>query len=108
MEKNVQLSNPIISNIKELKKMILPDARLILFGSQARQDATPESDWDILILLDKDEIAPNDFEKYAYPFVELGWKLGEYFSMKLYTISEWMKRQGTLFFKNVESEGVEL
>lgn len=108
MEKNVQLSNPIISNIKELKKMILPDARLILFGSQARQDATPESDWDILILLDKDEIAPNDFEKYAYPFVELGWKLGEYFSMKLYTISEWMKRQGTPFFKNVESEGVEL
>lgn len=108
MKKNIQLSNPVINNIKELKKMILPDAKLILFGSQARQDATSESDWDMLILIDKEEISPNDFEKYAYPFVELGWKLGEYFSMKIYTVSEWMKRKGTPFFKNVESEGVEL
>lgn len=108
MKTNIELSTPILSSIKELKKNILPDARLILFGSQARQDATSESDWDMLILLDKDEITPTDFDKYAYPFVELGWKLGEYFSMKLYTVSEWMKRKGTPFFKNVEAEGVEI
>lgn len=108
MKKNIVLSTPIVGYIKELKKNVLPDAKLILFGSQARQDATSESDWDMLILLDKDEITSADFEKYAYPFVELGWKLGEYFSMKLYTVSEWMKRKGTPFFKNVEAEGVEL
>ena len=28
--------------------------------------------------------------------------------MKLYTLSEWIKRKGTPFFKNVEEEGVEL
>lgn len=108
MKKNIVLSTPIVGYIKELKKNVLPDAKLILFGSQARQDATSESDWDMLILLDKDEITSADFEKYAYPFVKLGWKLGEYFSMKLYTVSEWMKRKGTPFFKNVEAEGVEL
>lgn len=107
MKKNIELSTPILNNIRELKRKLLPDAKLILFGSQARQDATSESDWDMLILLDKDEITSTDFEKYAYPFVELGWKLGEYFSMKLYTVSEWMKRKGTPFFKNVEAEGVE-
>lgn len=108
MKKNVQSSISIVDNIKELKRKVLPDDKLILFGSQARQEATFESDWDMLILLDKDEITPTDFEKYAYPFVELGWKLGEYFSMKLYTVSEWMKRKGTPFFKNVETEGIEL
>ncbi len=101
-------STPIIKSIRELKHSILPDATLILFGSQARQDATSESDWDMLILLNKEKVTPDDFEKYAYPFVELGWKLGEYFSMKLYTVSEWMNRKGTPFFKNVETEGVKL
>ncbi|MDC7304041.1 nucleotidyltransferase domain-containing protein, partial [Bacteroides cellulosilyticus] len=98
----------IIDKIKELKGTVLPSGKLILFGSQARRDATTDSDWDMLLLLDKEKITPSDFDTYAYPFVELGWNLGEYFSMKLYTLSEWMKRKGTPFFKNVEEEGVEL
>lgn len=98
----------IINHIKELKKEILPSGKLILFGSQARQDTTPESDWDLLMLIDKDKITLSDFDVYAYPFVELGWRLGEYFSMKLYTFSEWMKRQSTPFYKNIEAEGIEL
>lgn len=98
----------VLNRIKALKKKVLPEGKLILFGSQARMDATPESDWDMIILLDKESIALNDFDRYAFPFVELGWSLGEYFSMKLYTVSEWMKRKGTPFFKNVMSEGVEL
>lgn len=98
----------IIDKIRELKEAVLPSGKLILFGSQARRDATINSDWDILLLLNKDKITPSDFDAYAYPFVELGWNLGEYFSMKLYTQSEWMERKGTPFFKNVEEEGVEL
>ncbi len=98
----------IIGNIKRIKKQILHNDKLILFGSQARHDASVDSDWDMLILLDKDEISKDDFSTYAYPFVELGWKFGEYFSMKLYTVSEWMKRKSSPFFKNIEKEGIEL
>jgi predicted nucleotidyltransferase len=98
----------IIDNIKKTKKKILPNDKLILFGSQARYNASNDSDWDMLILLDKKEITKDDFSTYAYPFVELGWKFGEYFSMKLYTVSEWMKRKSSPFFKNVEKEGIEL
>lgn len=72
METKIKSANLIISHIKELKNLVLPTGKLILFGSQARKDATAESDWDILILLDKEEITPDDFEAYAYPFVELG------------------------------------
>lgn len=99
----------IIESMQALGKSILPsDAKLILFGSQARNDANEDSDWDLLILLDKKKIMPEDFDTYAYPFVELGWKYGEYFSSKLYTISEWQQRQGTPFYKNVQKEGIAL
>lgn len=98
----------IIEKIKELKHSVLPQGKLYLFGSQAKGTATVESDWDLLILLDKDNTEASDFERYAYPFVELGWQLGEYFSPKLYSIKEWHKRFMTPFYKNVTAEGVEL
>ena len=65
----------IIDKIKELKGTVLPSGKLILFGSQARRDATTDSDWDMLLLLDKEKITPSDFDTYAYPFVELGLSL---------------------------------
>ena len=54
---------------------------------------------DILILLDKEKITSADFDTYAYPLIDLGWQFGEYFSTKLYTFTEWMKRKGTPFFQ---------
>lgn len=98
----------IINKIKELKRLVLPDGKLYLFGSQAKGTANDESDWDLLILINKEYIESSDFERYAYPFVDLGWELGEYFSPKLYSFSEWRKRIMTPFYKNVISEGVEL
>ena len=73
----------ILSSIKALGSNVLPkDARLILFGSQARKDAHAESDWDLLILLGNDCKGTDVFGSYAYPFVQLGWEYGTYFSPK--------------------------
>ena len=73
----------ILKSIQALGAKVLPkDAQLILFGSQARDDAHEESDWDLLILLNGIGLQANAFEKYAYPFVELGWNYGTYFSPK--------------------------
>ena len=44
----------------------------------------------------------------TYPFVLLGLKHGEYFSVKQYTFKDWDKRKGTPFYKNVMREGIEL
>lgn len=78
----------------------------MLFGSRAKGLAAPDSDWDILILLDKDKIETSDYDTIAYPLFELGWKFNEHFSVKLYTQQEWEKRNFTLFYKNVEKEGI--
>jgi predicted nucleotidyltransferase len=100
------MNTQIFENIRTLKRQLLPDDRMILFGSQARGDARPDSDWDLLILLDKDKITYKDENKYAYPFAEMGWDYGTYISVKMYTKNEWLNRSFTSFYYNVQNEGI--
>ncbi len=85
-----------------------PDAKAVLFGSRARNDAREDSDWDILILVNKDKIRNDDFDTIAYPLFELGWNIGEMIHPILYTFSDWKKRSFTIFHKTVEEEGIAL
>jgi predicted nucleotidyltransferase len=99
----------VIYSIRETVGKMLPlGAKVVLFGSQARGDAREDSDWDILILLDKDRINNTDFDDVAYPLIELGWKMGVMINPILYTYGDWHKRNFTLFYKNVEQEGIVL
>ena len=66
-----------ILKIKEIAKSAIPSgSKAILYGSRARGDARNDSDWDILILLDKDKLEQTDYDKVSYPFVLLGCDLG--------------------------------
>jgi predicted nucleotidyltransferase len=101
-------NNKILDLIRKKIHLLAPDARAILFGSRARDDANPASDWDILILLNKEKIKWSDHNTIAYPLFELGWKHDQNFSVKLYTKKEWANRYFTPFYKNVEKEGITL
>jgi predicted nucleotidyltransferase len=101
------MNEQIFNKIQDLKRQLLPDEKVILFGSQARGDACEDSDWDLLLILNKkgkDRWA--DFDKYAYPFTEIGWEYGVAINPLLYTREEW--EQGNLFpfYKNVMHEGI--
>lgn len=98
----------ILIAIREKLHESAPGAKVILFGSRAGGNYTAESDWDILILLDKNRLAPDDFDEISYPLIELGWELNESISPKLYTIGDWQKRSFTPFYKNIEKEGITL
>lgn len=98
----------LLHSIKDVLLSTEPNGKIILFGSQARGDANKDSDWDLLILLDKTKIEASDFDTISYPLYELGWKEGEQFSPKLYTMNEWTKRSFTPFYKNIEKEGIVL
>ena len=44
----------VISNIKEVAGKTLPaNSSLLLYGSRARGDNRPDSDWDLLILISR-------------------------------------------------------
>ena len=101
------MQEEILNPIQHCLQQVLPvGSSAILFGSQARGDARPDSDWDILILLDKHRIGNDDFDEYAFPLVELGWQLDVPISPLLYTYSDWKKRHFTPFYQNVEEEGI--
>ena len=100
------MNQHIFNEIQTLKREILPNEKVILFGSQARGDAREDSDWDLLVLLNKDKKNFEDEDIYGYPFAEMGLKYHTYISVKIYTTNDWEKRKPTPFYKNVEQDGI--
>lgn len=88
--------------------MIDPKAEIILYGSRARGDDRPDSDWDILVLTDY----PVDMEKernFRNNLYDLELESGESFSLFIYSKYDWTTRQRiTPFYQNVSQEGVAL
>ena len=102
------MNTSILEDIRQLKRRLIPNEKLILFGSQSRGDAGPDSDWDLLLLLNKPEITLEDERRYAYPFTKLGWNYGTYLSVKLYSENDWKRRSFTPFYKNVLQDGINI
>lgn len=100
------MSNKDIINIlKDTAKSTMPKGSVVwLYGSRARGNYTAESDWDILILLDKEKISNQDYDEFAYPITSLGWKLGETITPILYTKNQWQSYSFTPFYKDVEHD----
>lgn len=97
----------IIQAIAQKAKEITPKGtEVILFGSQARGDARPDSDWDVLILLDKERVTGDDIDNYSYPLREMGWDYDESINAILYTKKDWERNSYTPFYKNVTEDGI--
>lgn len=97
----------IIQAISQKAKEITPKgSEVILFGSQARGDAREDSDWDVLILLDKDRVTGDDIDNYSYPLREMGWDYDTDINTILYTKRNWEQNRYTPFYKNVTQDGI--
>ena len=81
---------------------------LWLYGSRARGTAREDSDWDLLILLNKDQREAEDFSKYGAPFTELALDEGEYSIPQIYTRKDWKHFSFSPFVKNVEQDKIVL
>jgi len=102
------MNQQIFKEIQLLKRKLLPNEKVILFGSQARGDACEDSDWDLLVLLNKEKKTHADEDMYAYPFDELGWNFGVAINSILYTNVQWEQGKIFPFYKNVMREGIEI
>ena len=109
MNKRIR-DNVIIEDIRQSLEQTMPrgSGRVILFGSQARGTAKEKSDWDILVILNKDVLEPSDYDRITFPLTALGWDLGENISPVMYTEKEWEFNKMTPFYKNVQRDGIVL
>jgi uncharacterized protein len=96
--------------LKTIKRIVLerePSAKIYLYGSRVTKTATNESDWDILILLDKTIITPEIEASVTYPLYDLEFDTGEVISPMVYSEFEWNTRYKiTQFYHNVMKEGI--
>lgn len=98
----------VIQRITELGKQILPEgASLWLYGSRARGDAHPDSDYDLLILLDKDRLTRKDYD-YVFDLRMLGIDLKEEINPTVYLKKQWNEWNYTPFYYNVEEDKIVL
>ena len=99
----------VLSDIKHLALTVLPaGSSAWLYGSRARGTAHRHSDWDILLILNKDSLTQSDYDNVSNPFVLLGCELGEEINPIMYTAKEWKSYQATPFYENVEQDAINL
>lgn len=104
-----KMNKSVLESIRKLLAQVLPpNATARLYGSQARGDAHRGSDWDILIVMDKDKLLPDDYDTVTYPLTKLGWELGAEINPIMYTKKEWEQSRITPFYHNVEQDAIAL
>lgn len=100
-----QIKNKIASTIHEKD----PNAVAYLFGSRARGDFKPKSDWDILILIDQSKVSSEIEDKFRDELYDIELETGQIISTFIYPKNYW---ENTLLYsplyKNVLNEGIQL
>jgi predicted nucleotidyltransferase len=90
-------------------KKSAPATTVILYGSRARRDAKPDSDYDLLILLDgKVNWMLEDRIRQSLCPIEM--ETGAVVTVTCYSKEEWFSPtyQAMPFVRNVEQEGIPL
>lgn len=82
-------------------------AQVWLYGSRARGEAKEDSDWDVLVLSQKDKLTFKEEEKFMDHICELMVKTGQAIQLFAYGTKDWHTSHSiTPFYRNVQSEAV--
>ena len=98
---------------------IEPTAQLILYGSRARGDAKPDSDWDLLLLTEKPKLSFEERMKIRRPLTLIELELilrpitlqeldlAEVLSLQIFNLNEWHNKfRITPYYENIQREGI--
>lgn len=95
----------IVESIKSKDK----NAEVILFGSRARGTAKKDSDWDLLILLNKDSVSRKDEQVFRHNLIDVELKTGEAISTFVYSKKDWENKFWvTPFYENIKKDGIKI
>ena len=99
----------IVKQIGQAIRQVAPTATAILYGSEARGDARPDSDIDVLILLDGDNMNLKREMDVTGPLYEIEWQTGVLVSPTVMLRKQWENMPfKTPFYINVMSEGIRI
>ncbi len=99
----------IISRISSVISQKYPDAEIYLYGSRARGEDKPLSDWDLLILLNFPSISFTLETNIMDDMYEIELETGEIISPLIYSKNEWVnKHKETQLFENIEKESIKI
>ncbi|MBN2214066.1 MAG: nucleotidyltransferase domain-containing protein [Bacteroidales bacterium] len=101
--------NQIQDRIKKTIHKKDPKAVAYLFGSRARGDFHPDSDWDILILVDSKEITNEIEDRFRDGLFDIELDSGQIISAFIYPKEYW--KSALIFsplYKKVTKEGIQL
>jgi predicted nucleotidyltransferase len=84
-----------------------PRAVAYLFGSRARGDSRADSDWDILILVDENQVTNEIEDKFRDELYDIELESGQIISTLIYPKEYWNRRMiYSPLFANVTREGI--
>ena len=99
----------IVQRIAEVIKQVAPDAKTILYGSEARGDARPDSDIDLLVLLEGEKRDFKREDEIISPLYDIELETGVIISPMMLLRKDWENRPfRTPFYINVVNEGIVL
>jgi predicted nucleotidyltransferase len=99
-------AHPLLRRLRaELKRLYGPRLRqLLLYGSRARDDARPDSDWDVAVILEGYDGDLDEVYRLADLAHDLSLETGEFLSLMPFAPEKLGER--TLFMHNLRQEGV--
>lgn len=99
----------VVNQIGQAIRRMEPSATAILYGSEARGDARPDSDIDVLVLLEGDKRDLRREEELSGKLYEIELSTGVLISPMIMLRKQWENRPfKTPFYINVMNEGVRL
>lgn len=105
----MQKRDVVINKIVNLAQSRFPESEIFLYGSRARRDYKTDSDWDLLVLLNTEELPFNLEKRIINDFFELELNIGEAFSPLIYKKSDWEEKYvHTPLFDNISREGIQI
>lgn len=99
----------LLSKCKDAIRTADPSARIILYGSRARGDAEPESDFDLMIIIN-DEVSLEKEDYYRNLLFPIELESGAVLTVLVVDEKSWNSAlyRTMPFYKNVRQEGKRL